>query len=172
MRHFLTFLTIIAAALLVTSANSQVRDARPDEAAFPIKKGFARIIDGDTMSVQDRNIRLYGIDAPERYQTCSRDGVEYWCGFEATNALRKIVRGRSVVCVVRGEDRHWRYIAICSVDGIDIGREMVRRGWAVAYTRYSKDYIAAAAAAKAGGLGVWRGDFTMPWVWRNKERRK
>ncbi len=36
--------------------------------------GPARVIDGDTLEVAGERIRLYGIDAPEKDQTCSIDG--------------------------------------------------------------------------------------------------
>ena len=32
--------------------------------------GTARVIDGDTISIADTRIRLWGIDAPERERTC------------------------------------------------------------------------------------------------------
>ncbi len=35
--------------------------------------GTARIVDGDTIWFSDTKIRLWGIDAPETKQTCTRD---------------------------------------------------------------------------------------------------
>jgi|TARA_B100001964_G_scaffold50036_1_gene56321 endonuclease YncB( thermonuclease family) len=48
----------------------------------------------------------------------------------------------------------------------DLGRWLGRNGWAVAYRRYSRDYVGAEAAARAAGLGLWSGSFVMPWDWR------
>jgi hypothetical protein len=43
--------------------------------------GTARVIDGDTLSIADTRIRLWGIDAPERDQTCQgKNGDVYECG--------------------------------------------------------------------------------------------
>jgi endonuclease YncB( thermonuclease family) len=43
--------------------------------------GTARVIDGDTLSIADTRIRLWGIDAPQRNQTCQgKDGDIYDCG--------------------------------------------------------------------------------------------
>ena len=43
---------------------------------------------------------------------------------------------------------------------------MVRQGYAVAYKKYSKDYIKDENYAKENKLGIWRGDFIRPNKWR------
>ena len=45
---------------------------------------------------------------------------------------------------------------------------MVRQGWAVAYRRYSTDYVSQENEAKSERLGIWRGEFVMPWKWRRR----
>jgi len=40
---------------------------------------------------------------------------------------------------------------------------MVASGWAVAYRRYSLDYVADEDAAQRN---IWSGNFDMPWDWR------
>ena len=47
---------------------------------------------------------------------------------------------------------------------------MVEQGWAVAYRKYSTDYVSHETAAKAARRGVWRGDFVEPSRWRRGER--
>ncbi len=47
---------------------------------------------------------------------------------------------------------------------------MVSEGWALAYRKYSKDYVAAEDAAREAGKGLWRGKFVPPWDWRRGER--
>ena len=42
--------------------------------------GPARVIDGDTLDVAGQRIRLYGIDAPEKNQTCQIEDVSWACG--------------------------------------------------------------------------------------------
>jgi endonuclease YncB( thermonuclease family) len=41
----------------------------------------------------------------------------------------------------------------------------------VAYRRYSKDYVDEEAEARAAGNGVWRGEFMLPWKWRQTVRQ-
>jgi endonuclease YncB( thermonuclease family) len=45
---------------------------------------------------------------------------------------------------------------------------MVPRGWALAYRKYSEDYVRQEEAARALGVGIWAGEFMEPWEWRKK----
>jgi len=47
---------------------------------------------------------------------------------------------------------------------------MVRRGWALAYRRYSKDYINEEEDAQGRGVGMWAGGFVVPWEWRKMSK--
>jgi endonuclease YncB( thermonuclease family) len=136
--------------------------------------GQARVIDGDTLDVSGIRIRLHGIDAPEARQTCeSAAGVVYLCGAEAAKTLREMIAGRPVRCVDRSRlaDRYGRIIAVCYDDaGRDLNDAMVRAGQAVAYRRYSLDYVEAEDAARAARVGIWSGRFAMPAEWRQDRR--
>ena len=50
----------------------------------------------------------------------------------------------------------------------DIAAKMVRQGWALAYRRYSTDYVNDEKAARVARKGIWRGEFMLPWDWRRK----
>jgi endonuclease YncB( thermonuclease family) len=67
-------------------------------------------------------------------------------------------------------DRYDRLGAVCFKGSEDLNRWMVEQGWAVAYRRYSMDYVKAEEAAKAAGRGLWSGSFEMPWDWRKTAR--
>lgn len=133
--------------------------------------GEARIIDGDTVEIGGERIRLHGIDAPESRQTCTVVGEEWRCGESATLALVDEIAGQSVTCKGNKRDRYGRLIAVCYAGSDDLNAWMVRGGWAVAYRRYSKDYVEEEDEARAAGDGVWRGDFTLPWEWRQTARQ-
>jgi endonuclease YncB( thermonuclease family) len=49
---------------------------------------------------------------------------------------------------------------------------MVRQGWAVAFVRYAKDYVALEEEARAARRGLWRGDFETPAEWRKRHPRQ
>ncbi|MBO33266.1 MAG: hypothetical protein CMM74_09875 [Rhodospirillaceae bacterium] len=130
--------------------------------------GIPKIIDGDTIRIGNTRIRLHGIDAPEAKQTCNASGKEWRCGWEATNALANVVGEHWVTCSRRDTDRYGRVVAVCRAGPIDFGTWMVGNGWAVAYQRYSRDYVRDEDEARKAGRGMWRGEFMMPWMWRRK----
>ena len=47
---------------------------------------------------------------------------------------------------------------------------MVRSGWAVAYRYYSKDYINEEKYAQENKLGIWKGEFEKPYLFRKKNK--
>ncbi|MBT8005326.1 MAG: thermonuclease family protein [Rhodospirillales bacterium] len=130
--------------------------------------GVPKIIDGDTLRIGNTRIRLHGIDAPEAKQTCNVDGKEWRCGQEATNALVRIVGERQVTCSQRDVDRYGRIVAVCRAGAVDLNAWMVGEGWAVAYRRFSREYVSDESEAKKAGNGMWRGEFMMPWDWRRR----
>ncbi len=124
--------------------------------------GATRIVDGDTLVVAGRRVRLAGMDAPEMDQVCLREGHDYPCGIVARDALRALLAGREPSCAVKGRDRYGRDLGRCSVAGVDLGADLVRRGLAVAYGSYAPEEH----AARAAGEGLWAGSFTRPDEWR------
>lgn len=143
-------------------------------AADPIA-GRARVIDGDTIEMSGQRIRLFGIDAPEAKQTCVAAGKKWSCGQNATFGLSAIIERQWVHCRQKDKDRYERIVAVCNlagVDGPDINAAMVRQGWALAYRRYSKDYVSDEDTARKAKAGLWVGQFVAPWDWRRGKRLK
>jgi len=135
--------------------------------------GKPRIVDGDTIEIAGQRIRLYGIDAPEADQTCVADNKRWPCGRNATMALSGMIDPNWGSCRERDRDRYGRIVAVCNIagpQGPDVNAMMVSEGWAVAYRRFSNDYVKAEAVAKRARKGVWRGDFIRPWDWRKGTR--
>ncbi len=111
--------------------------------------GTATVVDGDTLEIQGQRIRLHGIDAPESRQLCRLAGKPWQCGKDATNILADRIARRPVTCEDLGRDRYKRIIARCTVAGEDLGEWMVSQGLALAYRRYSHDYVGEEADAQA-----------------------
>ena len=142
----------------------------PRTASRPALSGLARVVDGDTLHVDRVRVRLHGIDAPESAQRCRTSGRLWPCGREATRALARRIGGRPVACEERDRDRYGRVVAVCTVAGLDLNRWMVAEGWAFAYRRYARDYVAAEFRARAARRGIWRGEAVAPWDWRRGKR--
>ena len=135
--------------------------------------GVVRITDGDTLRLGNTKIRLHGIDAPESKQNCySASETLYPCGSKSTAYLRQIIGNNQVYCDGQQKDRYRRLIAVCYAGKINLNAEMVRSGWAIAYTYYSKDYVVQEMMARVQGLGIWQGRFVEPYQWRRTRSSK
>jgi endonuclease YncB( thermonuclease family) len=154
---------ILLLLVLVAMADTQVARA---EAVT----GEAQVINGDTIEVRGQLIRLLGIDAPESKQICERDGEKWLCSAEAGAKLRELIGNNEVRCDRRRRESYGRVVALCTVGDVDLGAEMVASGYAVAYRRFSEDYVSQEEAAKAAGKGLWAGTFVLPWEWRDGKR--
>jgi endonuclease YncB( thermonuclease family) len=137
--------------------------------AAPEIIGKASVVDGDTIQIRDQRIRIHGIDAPESRQECTVNGKAWRCGQQSALELSAWIASYTVLCSVISKDRYNRLVARCSVRGEDLARWSVSQGWALDWPQYSRgDYSDAQEQAKAAGVGMWRGTFTEPWIWRKK----
>ena len=163
MRRLFSFLKLLAvlgflaisAGLLGYYASTEIR-------------GVAKVLDGDSLVVGGKEIRLEGIDAPEYGQVCSATragGDAYPCGRQAAAHLRRLAGSDELVCTGSEEDRFGRLLARCLNDENDVNAAMVRDGWAVSFG----DYEGLEAQARARGAGLWRGDFERPSSWRRRD---
>ncbi len=132
--------------------------------------GRPKIIDGDSFEIGAVGVRLFGVDAPEGRQSCTRSRRDWACGEAAAAQLRRLVGSRDVTCEQRDVDTYGRIVAVCRVGPTDLGAAMVRAGFAVAYLRYSDDYVDEEREARAARRGVWAGEFTAPEQYRRYER--
>ena len=132
--------------------------------------GRASVIDGDTIEIRGQRVRLFGIDSPESAQLCQAGQKPYRCGQQAALALADRIGERTVRCQERDTDRYGRVVAVCYVGGEDLDRWMVEQGWAVAFRKYSLDYVDAENDAREARRGIWQGEFEMPWEWRAARR--
>lgn len=133
--------------------------------------GADGVIDGDTIVLNGKRIRLYGIDAPELAQVCREEQGESPCGEIARNALIGFTAGDKVHCDHVDIDRYGRDVSRCTVSNFDLSGRMVLAGMAVAYRRYSEDYKLHETAAQTLKRGIWKGSFDMPWDWRASRKQ-
>ncbi len=163
---WLPLLLIVCSAL----ANTQKTD---EKTQLPVLcSSNVRVVDGDSLFLGKKEIRLSGIDAPEYYQPCfDKFGKEYACGRKAADALEILV-GKKVCCKTVTMDKYKRYVAVCESAGVDINEKMAENGWAVAYKRYTHKYEEAENLAKKEGRGVWQGKFMKPELYRILNKSK
>ncbi|MCB1486726.1 MAG: thermonuclease family protein [Bauldia sp.] len=162
--HVAIFL-LLAGGVALLFLQEEMPDGAPATEA-----GRAVVIDGDSLRVGEREIRLYGVDAPEYDQVCRDERDESWpCGRAARDRMKAIVGAALVSCAGSAHDKYGRTLAVCSAGAIeDIGEEMVRDGYAIGS---GGRYALAEAEARAAGLGLWRGTFDTPREWRDSHPR-
>jgi endonuclease YncB( thermonuclease family) len=147
--------------------------------AFPLAagelKGTPKVVDGDTIILQESTVRLYGVDAPELGQTCWIGDQDYDCGMVARTALMDLTAGTPVVCRVldreAGASDTTDQPGRCFAGGYDLSEGMAYTGWALAVRTLSDRYAVYEDRAKAGRRGLWKGRFVKPWDWRGGKRR-
>ena len=140
--------------------------------------GISKVIDGDTVQIDNFKIRLEGIDAPEMRQKCKKEFLkisstigfifykDYNCGEVSKKKLKDKINKSEIKCISSSKDRYKRHIATCFKGQTNLNQWMVRNGYAIAYRRYNKKYIPDEDFAKENKLGLWKGKFMKPEKWR------
>lgn len=160
---------LIVGALSGIGLPPDLMGSAPREQDWSALAAEVRIVDGDTLRLGDRTLRLSGVDAPERGQVCTdAAGAGFDCGAAAAEALSRLVNGRSVVCRVHGHDRFGRGLGVCQAGGAELNTGLVASGWAIAYGD-SPVMLANEAAARIAGRGLWAGGFVRPEEWRRRQ---
>ena len=129
---------------------------------LPVYRGLAEVAGPAMLSLDGKRVVLWGIDAPVRGQPCYAGNKTWDCATASAKTLLNLVGDREIVCEQRRLDQYGRVFAVCKAGEVDINRSLVEAGLAVALPKETTDYVAAEAAPKAKGIGVWRGPFTAP----------
>ena len=140
--------------------------------------GIPKVVDGDTIHINNYKFRLEGIDAPEMRQQCKKESFkisffigftfykDYSCGRVSKEKLITKIDTTEIKCISSSKDRYKRYIATCYKGKTNLNQWMVRNGFAIAYRRYSMTYVPDEEFAKENKLGLWKGKFMEPEKWR------
>lgn len=145
----LAFVLVLGFATVALAQEARPPGARPT------------VIDGHTLEINGALVRVFGIEAPERDETCRVPQGRWSCGEFSRAALHDLVRNKAVTCTPVDAGRYMGItVARCTVGGRDIGAAMVSGGWALAQHGASPDYVPLETRARTSGAGVWRGEAT------------
>ncbi len=152
---------------------ADVEDTNPDEIKVNdrIKGKIVKVYDGDTYDLQiDKNrtinIRMHGIDAPERDMPFYKVSKNY---------LAEMVENKNVEALIADIDQYGRYVAYTFLDdGSDLNKEMIRAGMAWHYIQFNKEkeLTQLEKMARENKLGLWH---EYPYViepWKVRKLRK
>lgn len=160
--------TAVVGALLVgLGLPSDLLGSAPRTADWRAAPAEVRVVDGDTLRLGDRTLRLYGVDAPERGQSCTdAQGRLYDCGTAAAAELARLVGDRGLECRIHGRDRFGRALGVCRAGGTELNAALVDGGWALADAGSLPALVPVEAAARGAQRGLWAGGFEPPAHWR------
>ena len=137
-------------------------------AAFPVAAQTS-VIDGDTIDYKGVVLHLWGIDAPERGQTCA-DG---WpAGQAAIDRLKSLIQGQQVACALKSAANSPRVVALCTAGGKDLSAAMAGDGLAWALPSETTAYTVQETNAMAGVWGVHAHPCLKAWEWRAKQLKQ
>ena len=130
--------------------------------------GEVRVLDGETLRLGARVLRLHAVQVPGRGQAVCRDaaGRTADCAAAAAEVLAGLVAGRDLTCRISGEDRHGRALGTCEAGGVELNASLVAAGWALADGGTASGLAAIEAAARQGGRGFWSAAQPAPEAWR------
>lgn len=184
--RFLIVVVIITAIVILVMAVFHIRGGRErqpkttsvvapvipfkNEGRLPIKDNMplsskgpfrvTRVLDGDTIVLDNgETVRLIGVDAPEIHHP--EIPVQRF-GEEAAEFLRRFAEGFE--CTLEYEhnnirDQYGRLLAYVFVGDHLVNAEMIRRGYAYAYTRFpfrrQTEFIALEREAREHQYGLW-----------------
>jgi endonuclease YncB( thermonuclease family) len=141
------------------------------DVAATVLEGRVSVASAEMVRLHGRLLHLSGIEAPDRQQTCTRDGKQgtWRCGEAAIAALERLARSKTFRCVTQGQpDTAGRTEASCTVDGRDVAGELVKDGHVFSAATFFGGYAAQEAEAKRGKAGVWAGEVERPGEYRAK----
>jgi endonuclease YncB( thermonuclease family) len=132
-------------------------------------QGRAYATGPDTLRIGAANIKLTGIEIPEREQRCGTQGRSWRCGAASESALSRLVDGRSVSCTTSGSDEVGRKTGKCSIGDKDVAAELVRQGHVFADGTILSRYGSQEREARNAKAGLWSGgDVERPAAFRAK----
>lgn len=131
----------------------------------------AVVVNGETLRVNNVLLRLEGVEAPDRSQTCQGQGKKRWkCGEMAQVALERLTRGKTLKCQAgTTPDALGRLNGTCTLeDGRDVGAVLVEGGHVFSTSSYFGGYAVQENEAKRQKLGIWANDIERPAEYRAK----
>ena len=160
-------LASVGTLLIALGLPSNLFGSAPREQSWSGTAAEVTVLDGETLRLGDRTLRLKGLDAPERGEMCrSPTGQSVDCAAAAAAELSRLVRGRALTCEVQGRDSFGRGLGRCDAGGTNVNQALIAAGFAIAGPGIRGSLVTAEQEARAAGRGLWSAG--APESWRNR----
>lgn len=171
----LKYIAIVLVFTVLATGLRYFRDYQAAQDNCNLQGKVVKLADGDSITVLDgdnvqHNVRLSGIDTPER-------GQPY--GNIAKQFLSDKIFGKTVCVGWYKRDRYQRLVGSVWVGEQDVGYQLVEAGLAWHYKAYQDEqslydrvrYAEAQDNAEEQRIGLWKDRKPVPpWSWRRGER--
>nr|WP_246526940.1 thermonuclease family protein [Plastoroseomonas hellenica] len=146
----------LGSLLVAVGLPTNLFGSAPRESEWRAEAHEVRIVDGETLRLGDRILRLSGVEAPQRGQAC-RDarGGGFDCGDAAADALARLIGGHGLTCRMQGRDSYGRGLGVCTAAETELNAALVGSGWAMATGRDRLDLRPQQAEARRQSRGFW-----------------
>jgi endonuclease YncB( thermonuclease family) len=127
------------------------------------------VVDADTLNIGHQLVHLYGIDVPDKLQSCD-DGA-WFPRPHATAALVKFIGDRKVECFqVYTDQKTGRPVSLCYAGSDDLQAFMVGQGWAWVIRPDTLKYIDYERQAMALRRGIHAHQCERADRWRRRQK--
>lgn len=126
----------------------------------PLELVRVQVLDGGRIRSDRLTVTLAHIKPLKADETClSRLGGTWPCGARARTFLRGLVRQFKVTCDKIEETGPQQILATCSRGTFDLGKRLVRYGWADPAENAPADIVELAAIARDRKIGKWQSEW-------------
>ena len=147
---------VVGGVALLSMPSAPFGRVPAESVRLSVAPALVAVVDGETLRLDDRVVRLAGVAAPPRGRGCqAADGRRFDCGAAAAEGLARLVADRALTCTLAGRDRSGLQQATCTAGGAELNRAVIAAGWARA--EHAPPALAAAEQeARAAGRGLWQ----------------
>ena len=113
-------------------------------------RGTVEVIDGVTLMIDGKTVRLADITAPRLGDACVLRGRTFDCGKLAKAGLMDVTAGAQVTCASTGHETYR-----CTAGGYDLSFGMIHAGWAVPVADAPTHYHTRMNQARGHKRALW-----------------
>ncbi|WP_149540969.1 thermonuclease family protein [Siccirubricoccus phaeus] len=161
-------LAALGALMVAVAVPGELFGSAPRDQLWAAGPGEVRVLDGDTLRLGDRVLRLAALNVPDRGRATCRDtaGQPADCAGLAAESLARLIAERGVECRVQGRDRMGRGFGTCRAGGVELNASQIAAGWALAEAGSALTPVE--TMARQARRGLWAPEATPPESWRGR----
>jgi endonuclease YncB( thermonuclease family) len=161
---------VLGAVLVAVAVPRELFGSAPRDQFWTAGPGEVRVLDGATLRLDNKVLRLAALEVPDRGRASCRNasGRPEDCAGLAAESLARLVADRAVECQVQGRDRLGRGLGTCRAGGVELNASLIAAGWALAEAGAQPALAAVEESARQARRGLWAAGVSPPEHWRGR----